>query len=182
MSWSAYVDESEPDPGAYVLAAALIPAGLRDEVRTAVAALRWRGQRKLHWHAENDQRRKLLTAAVAELEALYVVVVRVERTESSERRRRLCLRRLLCDLDEAGVGEVCLEAREAKQNQRDLQLLRALRAEKAISPAIRMAHPAGPLEPLLWIPDLVAGAVGAARQGRRGYLDQLSGQVTILGT
>jgi len=73
-----------------------------------------------------------------------------------------------------------LEAREAKQNQRDLQLLGVLRAEQTISSAIRMAHPAGPLEPLLWIPDLVAGAVGAARQGHCGYLNQLSGQLTIL--
>ncbi|MGH3914631.1 MAG: hypothetical protein ACRDTC_14680 [Pseudonocardiaceae bacterium] len=37
------------------------------------------------------------------------------------------------------------------------------RAERPISSAIRMAHLAGLLEALLWWPDLVVGAVGAAR-------------------
>ncbi|MGH3908726.1 MAG: hypothetical protein ACRDTE_31770 [Pseudonocardiaceae bacterium] len=48
MSWSAYVDESEPDAGSYVLAAAVISTGLIAEVRAAVAALMLGGQRKLH--------------------------------------------------------------------------------------------------------------------------------------
>jgi hypothetical protein len=183
MSWSAYVDESEPDPradpGAYLLAAAVLPVEQLQAARDAVSALRLRGQRKLHWPDENDQRRKLLTAAIAELEALYVVVVRVEGTESSERRRQLCLRRLLCELGGAKVGNIYLESREAKQNGRDLPLLDALRAENAISPRGRMNHPARPREPLLWIFDLVAGAVGAARQSYPNYRDQLAGLLTV---
>jgi hypothetical protein len=104
MSWSAYVDESEPDPGVYVLAAALVPAELIGEIRASVVALRLRGQRKLHWHSEDDQRRKLLIAAIAELQALHVVVVRAGRVESSERRRRLCLRRLLWETGRSRCG------------------------------------------------------------------------------
>ncbi|MCA1672422.1 MAG: hypothetical protein LC799_09535 [Actinobacteria bacterium] len=137
MSWSAYVDESQPDsradPGAYLLAAAMLPTEQLQTARAAVRALLLRGQRKLHWRDENEQR------------------------------RRLCLRRLLCELDDAGVAQVHLEAREARQNGRDLQLLGVLRSQQAIGPTIRMYHPAGPTEPLLWVPDLV---VGAARQGR----------------
>lgn len=92
---------------------------------------------------------------------------------------RLCLRRLLCELDDARVGNIYLESREAKQNGRDLQLLAALRAENAITPRVRMDHPPGPREPLLWIPDLVAGTVGAARQGYPDYRDQLAGLLTV---
>jgi hypothetical protein len=47
---------------------------------------------------------------------------------------RYSLRRLLCELDGAKVGNIYLESREAKQNGRDLPLLDALRAENAISP------------------------------------------------
>lgn len=69
MSWCAYLDESEPDrrygPGTYVLAAALIEREDEEEARAAVAALRLRGQRKLHWHDEDRSRRKLLTEAIA---------------------------------------------------------------------------------------------------------------------
>jgi len=108
--------------------------------------------------------------------------VRVDLQASSERRRRLCLRRLLCELDAAGVAQVHLEAREARQNGRDLQLLGALRAQQAIGPRIRMHHQPGPREPLLWMPDLVAGAVGAARQGRVAYRVQLDGVLTVLQT
>ena len=179
MSWSAYVDESQPDPrtdpGAYLLAAAMLPT---EHLQAALL----RGQRKLHWRDENEQRRKLLTAAVADIEALHLVVVRVDLQASSERRRRLCLRRLLCELDAAGVAQVHLEAREARQNGRDLQLLGALRAQQAIGPTIRMHHQPGPSEPLLWMPDLVAGAVGAARQGRMAYRVQLDGVLTVLQT
>ena len=103
MSWSAYVDESQPDPradpGAYLLAAAMLPTEDLQAARAAVRSLLLRGQRKLHWRDENEQRRKLLTAAVADLEALHLVVVHVDLQASSERRRRLCLRRLLCELD-----------------------------------------------------------------------------------
>lgn len=184
MSWYAYVDESEPDPradlGAYLLAAAVVPSEQVQPMRAAVSSLLLRGQHKLRWRNENAQRRKLLTAAVAELDALYVVVVRVGQGASSERRRRLCLRRLLWELDDAGVVQINVEAREAKQNQRDRHLLDALRAERVLSATIKMDHPAGPREPLLWVPDLVAGAVGAARRGEPAYRDQLASLLTVV--
>jgi hypothetical protein len=163
MSWSAYVDESQPDPradpGAYLLAAAMLPTEDLQATRAAVRSLLLRGQRKLHWRDENEQRRKLLTAAVAGLEALHLVVVHVDLQASSERRRRLCLRRLLCELDAAGIAQVYLEARETRQNGRDLQLLDALPAQQAIGPTIRMHHQPGPPR---------TAALDTGRSGRRG--------------
>ena len=58
MSWTAYVDESEPDPrsgsaSVYLLAAALIEDVEHDAVRAIMEGLRIRGQRKLHWNAED---------------------------------------------------------------------------------------------------------------------------------
>jgi len=58
MSWSAYVDESQPDPradpGAYLLAAAMLPTEDLQAARAAVRSLLLRGQRKLHWRDENE--------------------------------------------------------------------------------------------------------------------------------
>lgn len=183
MSWCAYVDESEPDPrygpGTYVLAAALIERDDEEAARTALAALRLRGQHKLHWHDEDSSRRKLLTETIAELPALHLIVVKVDVNASSERRRRLCLARLLPELDRHGVPEAYLEARESKQNARDMQILSALRARREVGSQLRLYHQPGPQNPLLWVPDVVAGAVGADRAGEPVYLERLTGLTTF---
>lgn len=54
----------------------VVPREQVQSVRVAVSSLLLRGQHKVRWRNENAQRRKLLTAAVAELDALHVVVVR----------------------------------------------------------------------------------------------------------
>ena len=184
VSWCAYVDESEPDPrfggaGVYILAAALVAHDDQDTVRQAMRALRLRGQRKLHWHDESDQRRKLVTETIAVLPALHLIVVRVDVGARSERRRRLCLARLLHELDTAGIAEVHLESRAARQNGLDLELLNRLRQQKAISSRLRIHHQPGPSEPLLWVPDVVAGAAGAQRRGDPSYIDRLSESLTF---
>ena len=183
MSWCAYVDESEPDPrygpGTYVLAAALIDQQDHEAARATVAALRLRGQRKLHWYDEDRSRRKLLTDAIADLPALHLIVIRVDTNASPERRRRLCLARLLPELDRHGVPEVYLEAREAKQNARDLDILAAMRARRQVGSRLRLYHQPGPQNPLLWVPDVVAGAVGADRAGEPAYLARLAGLTTF---
>ena len=183
MSWCAYVDESEPDPryspGTYVLAAALIERQDEEAARTALAALRLKGQHKLHWHDEDRSRRKLLTETIADLPALHLIVVKVDVNASSERRRRLCLTRLLPELDRHGVPKVCLEARESKQNARDMQILAAMRARQEVGSRLRLDHQPGPQNPLLWVPDVVAGAVGSDRAGEPAYLERLAGLTTF---
>ncbi len=42
-----------------------------------------------------------------------------------------------------------------------------------------MEHAAGTGEPLLWLPDFVADAAGAARRGAHRYLDQLPGLIQV---
>ena len=183
MSWSAYVDESEPDPrfgaGVYVLAAALVEQQDQLTVQEAMTGLRLKGQRKLHWRDEDTGRRKLLAETVAELPALHLIVVKIDQHASSERRRRLCLVKLLAELDAHGVSEIYLEAREAKQNDGDRGMLDALRAQKMIGSGLRMYHHRGPENPLLWVPDIVAGAVGADRAGEPAYLNSLAALTTL---
>jgi hypothetical protein len=183
MSWTAYVDESEPDPrsgsaGVYLLAAALIEDVEHDAVRAVMERLRIRGQKKLHWNAEEPKRRTVIAETVARLPAMHLVVVRTDAAATAERRRRKCLEILLPELERAKVDRVYLEARERKQNQRDVQLLAALRAQQLIGSGLRLDHVPGPREPLLWIPDVVAGAVGARHGGDSTYEEVLSSLVT----
>ena len=49
-----------------------------------------------------------------------------------------------------------------------------------VEDGLRMEHAAGIDEPLLWLPDSVASATGAARRGETRYLDQLAGLVRIV--
>lgn len=125
----------------------------------------------LHWYDDRgESRRRKIVEAVAQLGCQHIVVIRSgDRTTRSERRRRMCMKRLLWELEQLGVVRVCLEARERKQNSRDRQLLDQLRAGRELGGQLRMDHIPGPEEPLLWIPDAVAGAVVAARLGDLQY-------------
>jgi hypothetical protein len=45
---------------------------------------------------------------------------------------------------------------------------------------MRLYHVPCPGEPLLWIPDAVAGAMTAARTGQPQCLDELAGMVEVI--
>ncbi|GAA4612775.1 hypothetical protein GCM10023195_55050 [Actinoallomurus liliacearum] len=94
-------------------------------------------------------------------------------------RRRKCMERLLFELPAMGVYEVMMEAREAKQNRHDMALARAMRARKEVPSGFRVDHAFGSGEPLLWLPDIVAGSIVAARCGDPCHLAPLMPLVTI---
>jgi len=185
MACGAYVDESEPSSGGtYLLGCALVRSGDTDAVRSVLRAARRSGERKVHWHDRLPGERPALAELVAELPVEHLLVVRDEcHDEPSERRRRKCLEYLLWLLDAAGdVESVTLEARQARQNARDMQLLKVLRSSRIVGPSVRLHHLAGPAEPLLWIPDVVAGAFGAARSGDPEAYGRLLGLVEVVST
>ncbi len=183
--WRAYVDESESnqriDPHTYLLAAALVHDEYLEETRAEVRELLRPGQRKLHWRDESADFRTRIIKTIAALPALHVVVVREGRVgETVERRRRKCFERLAYELVSRGVGHVVAEAREPKSNARELRHFNTLRTARVIRAEMRLSHITGPGEPLLWIPDAIAGAMTAARSGRRDYLDQLADLVDVV--
>lgn len=180
---TAYVDESEPDqqvdPGTYMLACALVAEDVAEQTRDGLRALLRPGQNKVHWNTDLD-RREQLSKHVAATTAQHLLIVRTAVQESSERRRRLCLRRLLYELQERGVEQVRLEARQARQNSADRDLLGKLRAQRVISGELRMDHPPGPSEPLLWLADIVAGAYGTYRREAPGLFGPLQHCVEVI--
>ena len=149
-------------------------------MREALRKLLLRRQTRLHWRDEDGARRDALAAAVAKIDIAAVVVVGmpVKKTKQ-ERARRQCMETLLHHLGELGVSSVWLESRTQSLNKADAKMVLALRGKKLIRPQLRV-ETARPLdEPMLWVPDIVAGAVGAARDGKEArWLDTLQHTVT----
>jgi hypothetical protein len=156
--------------GAYILAAAMLPAEECDSARSAMAAIR-RTHRRFHWRDETDSDRHKAVELVAGLPALHLVVVGVRLDKRrQERARRYCLRRLLFELNAAGVGQILLEGRSPQLNKWDIEAVDAFRTQGVIPPdrpTVTHAHPQD--ETLLWVPDIVAGATRAAISGDASF-------------
>lgn len=82
---------------------------------------------------------------------------------------------LLADM---GVSRVFLEERHPSLNERDKRLIDAIRGKKLIPAELRIDIQRPSEEPMLWMPDIVAGAVGADRVRRDPqYLDAIRSMV-----
>lgn len=180
----AWVDESmtvtKDDQGTYVLAAVVGDPAASTPVRQALQELLLPGQARLHWHDEKTSRRAAISAAVAKINmaAIAVVGTPVKRAKQ-ERARRQCMEVLLPHLEELGVTTAWLESRTRGLNIADAKIVAAMRNKHLLTSRLR-TEIALPLEDsMLWLPDVVAGAVRAARTGGETvWLAQISGTVT----
>jgi hypothetical protein len=178
----AYVDESVrlTGDGRYVLAAVTVPPARAAEVRAALVSSLRRGQRRFHWHDENAPGRLAMAGLVASL-ALDAVVVTVTpvTTRDAERARRRCLRRLLWELDQRGVREVLFESRQ-RRDAKDRAVLGHLHRSGWAGAELRYAFTPPQQEPLLWVADVVAGAVAAAGDGDGSFLALLGDRTFVV--
>jgi hypothetical protein len=170
VTWVAYVDESmrqrTDGSGIYVLAAAVIPEDRVADVRESARGLGGPGQRKrrFHWRDAQDRDREAAAVRVASLDAIHLVAVGAGMDNPrQERARRQCMERLLWELEDCGAKGVWFESRKSHQNALDLAAVAALRARRVLKSAIRVDFALPSVEPLVWLPDVVAGAVSAAR-------------------
>jgi len=173
----AWGDESVRSHGfgapAYLLAASVVDTDDVAETRAALAALRpTRG--KLHWHDLADADRLRVVDAVGGLRARHLVVVASPTDlRREERARAVCIERLGWELARRDVRQLTLEARSRRLMERDLRVVEGLRGRRIIPTSLRVAHGAPDVEPMLWLPDQVLGAFGAARAGGRAIDGQL---------
>lgn len=182
--FTAWGDESGSssrlDPGTYMMAAAMGEPDKIAGIRDAMGNLLLRGQRKVHWRDEAPNRRAKLVDAIADLPVEGFVVVRSAGLQDRiERRRRKCLELLLFELSALGCGHLVLESRGPADDKRDRAMLEHLRRTKRIDSTLRLAHEPGPSDPMLWIPDVICGAVGQARAGETSYLDKIESKLAI---
>ena len=177
MSSAAWLDESmrqRPDrSGIYVLAAAVIQTGEVEMVRFDAARLAPTPRARVHYRDATDGERRKMVQAVASMTAAVHVVVMGTGMDSSrqERARRLCMEQILWQLDQAGVEHASIETRTASLNAKDTAAIAQFKRRRIISGRIKIdfVRPYGPQsDPLLWLPDIVAGAVSSAHGSAHG--------------
>jgi hypothetical protein len=168
--------------GVYVLAAAVLATRELARVREELAGLR-HGKRRFHWRMEEPKVKRHAVLTVEAIDLMHVAVVgRGLDNGRQERGRRRCLERLLWELDQLGLSAVTLDQRTETLNERNRRLVNALAVRGVLSPSLRVGFQRSfdgvDGELLLWIPDVVAGAVAAAcGDGRREYLEPIAHQV-----
>ncbi|HEY5244898.1 MAG TPA: hypothetical protein VIJ60_04465 [Acidimicrobiales bacterium] len=100
-----------------------------------------------------------------------------------ERARARCLTRLLWELGEHGITELIFEGRDEPLNNRDAATI--ANARRAGQAQERMTFDFGDprREPLLWLPDAIAGAAGAhiIGEGSEHFLALPSRRLLVLG-
>lgn len=181
----AFVDESAreraEDECVYVLAAAVVDAGVIPEVREAMRALRVGKSPVVHWRLERPERRRLLVTALKALPLRGVAAVSIYSYGSrAERARRHCLDRLLRELQERGVTRSILESRGPALDHRDRQVLTGLRTAGTLSRGLKVSWERGSNEPLLWAADCLAGCVTGFFGERPAYLCALGDRVKLI--
>jgi hypothetical protein len=176
----AFVDESYDDqsaPGFYVLAAAVLPANRHAELREAMLAIRARHRTtKLHWYAMEQQEKIDVAKRIGAFEEMHIVTIGAPVShQKQERGRALCLHRLVMELHGAGVTRLVAEGRQSSLDALDVDTVRRARQHMLPKGAVfRIEHQRGAREPLLWISDMVAGAIRARIQGNPAFFDSLA--------
>lgn len=182
---SAFIDESGShrslDPNTYMLGAAIYNSETALKAAAAMQNLLLPGQAKVHWHDEDERRRLKLVNEVARLDGVGLIVVRNGlQGEKDERRRRLCGQRMYYELQQNGVQKAVFESRGPADDRRDRTHLDTLKASKQVAGSFRVDHLAGKAEPLLWVPDILCGALSQARTGNGVYMQLLRAKVEII--
>lgn len=176
----AFVDESfrgdGQGAGVYLVAAVTVRADaeedLREHLRRAVPGR----VRRLHWRDDRPavRRRGLAVMRGGELAGLTLYRMDVPRGRQ-ERARQHALWNLVAHLRARDVDDVILEARERGQNRKDERTLKSISQASVSAADFRYAFSRPLDEPLLWLPDYLAGAYGEAVRagGDRSYLATL---------
>jgi hypothetical protein len=180
----AFADESfhEDDGGGfYVLAAAVLPVDRHVELRGEMLRLRGTRPGKLHWYEMDEVQKCDVAKRVADFEELHIVAVGAPvAVRRQERGRSLCMQRLVADLHEFGVEHLVAEARTMKLDQRDVRSVQQVRYALPKGTRFRIDHVRGVDEPLLWVSDVVAGAIRARLRGNSTFFEPLAGCVVEL--
>ncbi|MFF5939001.1 hypothetical protein [Streptomyces sp. NPDC012508] len=119
----------------------------------------------------DHKQRRDAAQLVAAQNGLHVVVIGTPVPKrKQERARNKSLTSLIVELHGFGVDQLYIEAREPALNDRDIRTVAQARQTRLPKGTrVHADHVPGSTEPLLWISDIVAGAVRADRTGDRQY-------------
>jgi hypothetical protein len=167
----ALIDESIllPGHGCYLLACVVIPddsrASIRRKVRRAAVGSHF------HWKDERDDARlRMLRLASDQAAQLIVLACRPTLRREHERARAQLLTDLLEELAPTAALDLLIESRQHVNDLKDRRVIAATIAAARISPELNYGHTGPNQEPLLWLPDALAGAAMAQVRGDGRYL------------
>lgn len=158
VSLHAFVDESRRN-STYLIAAALVDPKDLSRLRRALGGLLLPGQRELHFKKETPQRRRYLVARLVE-SGVRVDIYRTTCDRGEEHARRRCLTRLTDDLLDVDARRLVLDSREGR-DEHDLLTIRLALGKRARESGLVYEHLESHVDPLLWVPDVVAWCHGA---------------------
>ncbi|WP_248965310.1 hypothetical protein [Sphaerisporangium perillae] len=181
---TAYIDESlrrrPHDDSVYAMAAVITHSADHNDIRLALESLRLGKHGRLHWRDESPSHRLDIAETVAKLPLHGIVTVRIhDKNVRHERARRLCLERLLYELDAGGAERVILESRYT-EDRLDRSLLTSLRRSRRVSLTMEVSWASPYDEPLLWAADAVVGATTWWLDGQPRYFDALADQIRVI--
>jgi hypothetical protein len=152
---TAYVDEAYElgRGGAYVLAAVFLSADTADLRQELKDTLQMDGQQRPHFRKESHKRRRVLADAVASFGLPATAVVAMSPTTAA-RSRGLCVARLAWEVTD--VDAIVFESRGPLADRHDATILAGIaRHGPRHTPSFVRAVD----DPILWLADIVAGAV-----------------------
>ena len=159
----AFVDESrrdDADGGIYIVAAAIVASSDQSRLERSLRGARASRRRRVHWHAEDEKTRLRLLDLIAEQPLTGVTVaVRAATARRQEKAREVALWNLVTALASHDVGEMVFEARQERLNRRDRRTMVSIQ-RAGLGPGLRYRFARPHEEPLLWMPDVLAGAFG----------------------
>jgi hypothetical protein len=167
----AFVDESLR-PGRYLLGCVIVEATVAGPMRRNVRKLLLPNERRLHIRkSDRPQRLRILsTVAGWNLDA-RVYECRHRETVGAEEARQLGVERLVRDLQATGIDTtVYIERREGADDRDRSTIIRARQRR----PPLDFHHLRPPDDPLLWLPDCIAWAVGAGGEWSQGLGDSVT--------
>lgn len=181
---AAWIDESiHVAARAYILAAVVAEQGSVDQARARMRSF-LRGRRnRVHWREMSEKQQLEIAAAITGLGVRAVAVVATNLDpRKQERARRKCLERLAQELDRRRIVTAWVESRGSVADRRDIRMVDAFRTRGTIGPSLRVGFLPASADPMLWIADVFAGALSAAKAGAtapREVLGQAVEQVTF---
>ena len=147
---------SAPVP-TYLMAATILP---NDCNLAHLASLKPKGTIKLHWRELTDKVRLEAITEIAKIGGQTTIVAAAPLSKKKqERGRRKCLELLLPELERLNVSTLVLESRMLKLNEKDIEMLHALRVQNIVS-NIRIEHAHASEQEQLLVPDQILGAYG----------------------
>ncbi len=154
-----FVDESRRR--SYLLVSCALESSHLERTRTLLRSLRMRGERRLHFQAERDSRRREVLATLVSARLRTRVYTGRGRPEDV---RGACLTQLVADARKLGCRRLVIESRGPHMDRLDRRTV--ARAAEALAPSPPRAdftyeHMAPHEEPALWISDAVAWCYGA---------------------